>query len=394
MAQNDTDNPVDYWSDPTDDSTPRRKKKTDPVTGLPVDDYEDPAQPSDASSGPYGGTMDPSAKIGSLSPKIPKGGNINDPSYLDQLLAYYGRMPGANPSVANDPDYWRQAVASGRFKGDENYLIQRFMTPEGPPEGTASSSTGGDSSSAASPTSQSELSAFLQKWMESLVNAQSETARQRQGILDRLNALADQYSKPVSADDPNISASTQAYTGNVNRAVNDFQRRAAERAYAEGTTSGAFDSQIQNAVMQGGRSIGDFETGLMRDEMLSRRQSLMDVLNQSGSLLSAQDAADIQQKIAAVDAALKGRGIDVSETQGKDSLNLQKLLGLGSLDLQRVLGLGSLDLQRLLGTGNLANQNLSITNQNKQFYDRLGLDTANSTSSLDQILAALLLRGR
>lgn len=291
----------------------------------------------------------------------PGGGSINDPTYLSQLVAYYGNQPGVNPSVKNDPNYW--IGAAPRFGGDEAEFIRRMMTAEGPPEG----STGGSNVPTGGGTS--DLSSFLMQLMTAGRGNNTDPARS--ALLSRMNGLLDQYSQPVSADDPTIKASTQAYTGQVGRSVNRFKKQAAERAYAEGVPTGAFDSQIGNAELSGGRSIGDFETGMMRDEMMARRDKLMQTLQGAGQLLSAQDSADIQNKIANIDAVMKSRGLDLTD----------KGLDINSRGL---------DIQELLGKMGLGNQSKSIDNQNSQFYDKLGADEANQGSILDQILQTLL----
>lgn len=292
----------------------------------------------------------------------PGGGSINDPAYLSQLVAYYGTQPGSNPSVSRDPNYW--IGAAPRFGGDEAEFIRRMMSPEGPPEGGTASAGGGAASAPGG--GGSDLSSFL---MQLLMRGNgNSTDPARTALLGRMNALMDQYSQPVTADDPTIKASTQAYTGQVGRSLNAFKKQAAERAYAEGVPTGAFDSQIGNAQMAGGRAIGDNENQMMRDEMLSRRSNLMSTMQGAGSLLSAQDAADIQNKIANIDAVMKSRGLDIESDLGGKSLDLQKLLGLGGL----------------------SNQSTSINNQNNQFYDKLGADEADTGSSLDTILQGLL----
>lgn len=366
----------DDWQapDPLTLPTPRRIQSKSAIGGVdpsaPVDPTTsasaDPNSPAEIARlntiyGPGGtvfkkpfpnSTWDPTTETwqgGSLTK--PTGGNINDPAYLDQLLAYYGQQPGVNPSVTNDPGYWRQAVASGRFNGDEGYLIQRFMQPEGAPEG----STGG---SGGTGPDQSSLSSFLTNML--MQNQGNNTDPARAQLLQRLNAMMDQYSQPVSPDDPTIKASTDAYTGQVNRGVNDFKNTAAERAYAEGVPTGAFDSQIGNAEQAGGRAVGGFQAQLMNDELAARRANLQGALGASGGLLSAQDSADIQNKIANMDAALKASGLDLTNK----SLDITKLLGM---------------------TG--------LTQQNNQFYDQLGASTAGQGMTFDQWLQQYLTGG-
>lgn len=97
------------------------------------------------------------------------GGNLKDPAYVDQLLAYWGSQPGVNPSVANDPNYWRNKILSGELGGDENYIIGKFRTPEGAPAGGAggggTSTTGSGSGGFGGGTYEQAL-AFAQQYAQ------------------------------------------------------------------------------------------------------------------------------------------------------------------------------------------------------------------------------------
>jgi len=70
----------------------------------------------------------------------PTGGNLSDPNYAAQLVAYYANQPGANPSLKNDPNYWINKITSGELGTDTNYIVSKFMTPEGAPAGSTSNS--------------------------------------------------------------------------------------------------------------------------------------------------------------------------------------------------------------------------------------------------------------
>lgn len=404
MAKLDRYGNLDYGGDEYEVPDPKRR----PQPGDP--DYVDP------SGGGSQGITDPGARAGGVADPNdpaeidringiygPGGTALNKPgptsvwdpvkeawntppapeSGDDELLAFISQlagMPGADPSLAADPDYWFKAISSrgGLNAGNRQYWQDAAVGPtaffNNPNRETGGGAPAGGGGSTAAGAGNGNLSGLLMQ----LLSQGSRTSGDRSGILSRLMSLADQYAKPVSPDDPNIKASTDAYAGQVGRSVNRFRKTAAERAYAEGVPTGAFDAQIGNAEMAGGRAQGDFESGLMRDEMVSRRNALMSTLQSAGSLLSAQDSADIQSKIANMDAILRSQGLDVSNR---------------GLDIQQLLGMGSLDLQKLLGNRSLDNQGRQIDNQNNQFYDQFGADQANKGTSLDEILASLLLNG-
>jgi hypothetical protein len=72
--------------------------------------------------------------------------NTQDPSSVQAYISYYANQPGANPSLKNDPGYWQQKISSGELGSDPNYIIGKFMLPEG-----AGSPSGGAAGTLANP---------------------------------------------------------------------------------------------------------------------------------------------------------------------------------------------------------------------------------------------------
>lgn len=373
MAKLNDDGTLDFsendWQAP---AQPKKRIITDPSV-----EAGDPGGSGGAGSGGFDpGNPAPSVI---LPPSTPAATSAPDPDAdARAFIAKLAAMPGADPSLAADPDYWVRAYSSRGGLNDSNKQYWQdaavgptafFNNPNRESGGAAAPAGGGSATSAGSG---SQLSDYLLQLL--MGNQGNKTDPARAALMARINGLMDQYSQPVTAEDPTISASTQAYTGQVGRGVNAFKKTAAERSYAEGVPTGSFDAAIGNAEMSGGRSVGDFQTGLMRDETLSRRNSLMSTLQSAGGLLSAQDQADIQNKIANMDAVLKSAGIDVSNK---------------GLDITSQLGNKGLDIQKLLGTLTAGNSSTAITNQNNQFYDKLGTDTDYSQQMLNYLYHAL-----
>ncbi len=90
---------------------------------------------------PPGMVWDPTMANFVASPGGTSGGggaptlNTSDPASVAAYVAYYAKQPGANPSLANDPNYWIGKISSGELGQDPNYIIGKFMTPEGAPAG-------------------------------------------------------------------------------------------------------------------------------------------------------------------------------------------------------------------------------------------------------------------
>lgn len=404
MAQLNDDGSLDFsqddWQAPQVKKTTRQQTLTDPAmttNELPGDQAPQPAPiplPSPTAPAAPAATADPGNGTtwapGASQPTGAPAGQVWDPTmanfvnnpaaaaptgdaairaYISQLAG----MPGADPSLSNDPDYWVKAINSrgGLTDSNKQYWQDASVGPtaffNNPNREGAQTASGGGGTAAAGSGNNSQLSSLL---MQLLSQRGNSTDPARSALMSRLSGLMDQYSQPVTADDPTIKASTDAYTGQVNRSVDAYKKQAAERAYAEGVPTGSFDSQVGEATMAGGRSIGDAQSQMMRDEMLSRRQNLISTLNSASGLLSQQDQADIQSKIAAMDAVLKEQGIDVNSQLGNKGLDIQQLLGL-------------------LGAGN---QSTAIDNQNNQFYDQLGSTNANESAQIDLIMRELGLK--
>jgi hypothetical protein len=62
--------------------------------------------------------------------------NRSDPASVAAYVNYYASQPGANPSLKNDPNYWIGKISSGELGDDPNYIVSKFMLPEGAPAGS------------------------------------------------------------------------------------------------------------------------------------------------------------------------------------------------------------------------------------------------------------------
>ena len=61
----------------------------------------------------------------------PPQGNFSDPAYASSLVQYLSNLPGANPSLKADPNYWIGKITSGELGTDIGYITQKALQPEG-----------------------------------------------------------------------------------------------------------------------------------------------------------------------------------------------------------------------------------------------------------------------
>jgi hypothetical protein len=58
---------------------------------------------------------------------VPHGGSLSDRNYVASLVQYYGSQPGADPSLASNPQYWIDKIMSGELGTDEGYVIDKMQ---------------------------------------------------------------------------------------------------------------------------------------------------------------------------------------------------------------------------------------------------------------------------
>lgn len=192
-------------------------------------------------------------------------------------------------------------------------------------------------------TGNTALDAYLAQLMKDNADRKSNADAQRTELQGRIRGLEDKYSAPVTAQDDTIAPQVDAFRGETDRTLAAYREKMAERAHAEGLGSGAFDSAIGESTLAGGRATGNFQAGLMGQELTARRGALSDVMKQGEGLLGEQDTNDLQQRVATIDAELRNKGLN---------------------------------------------------NQNSQWYDKFAYDQGLDSAGLDAALAQLLLRGR
>ncbi len=294
-------------------------------------------QPEEGMWGPPSGvtpTAPGSSSSSTSSGTAPTGGNPTDPTYVAAAVKWLSQQPGADPTLASDPNYWAQKIIStGGWDGAGNtgYWTTRSKAGAGNTSGvSAGGGSGSGGSGLGGPGAVSPIS-------YSPYNANPM-------VSDAIQRLLKQGQSPVSASDPNIAGATAAYKAQADTATRGSRAALAERDAQEGLNSGgagsgSFDSAIQAQQEQEGRDVGSFSSNLVIQEIQARRQ---DVLN---ALQSAQG-------------------------EEKNALALQ------------------------LAQMNDALQRAGAGQQNQQFYDSLSSGMSNSSNSLNnQLLGSLLQNG-
>jgi hypothetical protein len=261
-----------------------------------------------------------------------------------------------------------------------------------------------------------------------LIDASQQTVPTTDGVnaafKARLLELLEQNPTSVSTTDPAVAAQSQAFRAAAERSALKNRAGLMEQASAQGIAdTEATRAQGRAIEQQTGQAIGANDAALIGQEIQARRgllQQALDMANQQGM---QQEANDLQRQIANLDAVLKSRGLDLTQsaqTLERDlatlDVNAKQYLAdldaqlrregystqerLAQLDAkiremgitsQQTLGTLELALRDKLGTGELNLGFLSTLLQNQQVNNKLGFDIGQWQSILnrDSLLAAM-----
>lgn len=293
-----------------------------------------------ASQNPGGGaTFDPNT--GQWSTPAGAGGGGGADAALRAQIAQWASMPGADPSLAADPDYWVRAINSrgGLNSGNTQYWQDASVGDKAFFRNPGRESQGGGGVTAGGGASGPDSGSALRNALIQMISQRSGPNAQRDALYGRLNALMDKYSQPVDENDPDIARSSDAYQGDVQRSLAGFREQAAERAHAEGVGTGAFDSQLGNAMQAGGRATGKYKTDLIDRERSARRAALSGALGQTIGLLGETDNNAQSGFASSLSGLLGQQGIDNQDDQFYDDLTSKMSSHANDLDtiLQELL---------------------------------------------------------
>jgi hypothetical protein len=189
----------------------------------------------------------------------------------------------------------------------------------------------------------------------------------QQSIMALLNRPSPEQAAANVAQSPQAAA----YRNAEQRQLAASRAQNAEQAGQNGLAgTGAFDSQTQGLKQASGERIAGFEANLADKAMTDRRAELMQGLQMAQSTGQFEQAQALQRELAATDAKLKERGLDLQQTGQENQFalgNAQNANTAQSIANQLHLGMGDLDLRKLLGM---------LQNQTTRYGIDVGANTA------------------
>lgn len=246
-----------------------------------------------------------------------KAGGLYDPSDLEGIkrnTSYENNAMTLDQALANQYNIYGQRKASDGGGGGQ----QQAQGGGGATDGTMS---------------------WIQNWFQqqqSKAEAADAERKQRADSLYNTWLGRSQQALSVDRNDPIIRQQTDAYRAQEERSKRNYLGDLAESSGPLANLRG----EQRMASERMGQRVGGMEAQLIGQELQTKRQEIAQALNAMGGLLSADQQANLQRELAALDAAIAQQGLSL-QNKGLDQNWQQALL------------------------------------QNNQFMSRLGLDAEN-----------------
>ena len=221
---------------------------------------------------------------GQQQPKTPWGG------FNAQNIGQYGYGVDLNP-LSQQTGIARDDLAQQR---------DAFLQPL---EQQYRSATGGGDATSANLTGSPEFQSFLggqmpknaspaQQWHATAAVAQGPTAGTGDALIQQLMARAQQG--PVTRNDPNVRAQSDAYAANEQRASRNYLGDVAEKAGPYANLQG----EQRMAAERVGQRTGAFEAELLGRETDARREEIQQALSMWGGMLSNDQRLTLERELA------------------------------------------------------------------------------------------------
>ncbi len=257
------------------------------------------------------------------------------PDYASQITQQYqtslGRAPTAEElasDTANAQKYGTggslladiAARASNTPGEDDRQLMVGGGTP--PPATSPATVSAPNTGVAGPPTTQSSYTAPKQpeyandQYMQQLMDyMDSQDTQNKERSDDLFKLWSDRASQSLALDrnDPVIRAQADAFSANQDRSARNYISDMAERSGPYSNLEGTRRMAAEHA----GQASGQYEAGLMGQELAARRKEISDALNGMSGQLSAEQTRTLQERLGLLDQAIKQQGIGL----GQDTLS-------------------------------------------------------------------------
>lgn len=301
-------------TDPTTQS-PSPVQSNQPGSGIPWNPGED-----HPSANPPGYSWDanmanfvPDAPTPAQTVTGPAAGGGNDA--LLKQISQWAAMPGADPSLANDPNYWVGAINSrgGLNAGNTQYWQNASVGPS-----AFFNNPNRESGAAATPTPASAPAPAPAAQASVAPNSGTSAYNEqmRQILLSQIQGLK----APTTAEDPDVAPAIGAFNTQSQRDQATNRDALAERYYAQGDNgsalnSGGFNTSVQQGLEKSAGDRANFTGSTILAVAQQKRSQLQQMLTTATNAGLTDAAQQIQAKIAEIDANLRQQGISNQASQ-------------------------------------------------------------------------------
>lgn len=257
---------------------------------------------------------------------------------LLKQIAQWAAMPGADPSLANDPNYWVGAINSrgGLNAGNTQYWQNASVGPS-----AFFNNPNRESGAAATPTPATAPAPVPAAQASVAPNSGTSAYNEqmRQILLSQIQGLK----APTTAEDPEVAPAIGAFNTQSQRDQATNRDALAERYYAQGDNgsalnSGGFNTSVQQGLEKSAGDRANFTGSTILAVAQQKRSQLQQMLTTATNAGLTDAAQQIQAKIAELDANLRQQGISnqasqFTQSQGQQNSQFGDSLGLNYAQL-------------------------------------------------------------
>lgn len=234
-------------------------------------------------------------------------GNVTDPNVLLQYIKNWSTQGQADPSLANDPNYWVKRITEtgGLSSANLDYWQKAAYGPSAfylNPGRESNNGTPGQVTPAPvqqpTPSANPQDDALRQQLIDSLIKRSTQSLS-----IDQNDPLIRQQADPLEAQmtrDAREALSGMAESGGPSANLEGEQRVMAERT---------------------GQAKGQLESSLIGNELTARRQEIQSALSGMQGLLTADQQMALEKELGYLDDATKRIGLSNSFALGTAGLN-------------------------------------------------------------------------
>lgn len=225
----------------------------------------------------------------------------------DQMERLRGIYNGADPNGELQRMITAERARNPRAdEGDDNVLRGLF---------------GGSSGHAAGNTGGGGIDDYLQQMFQQQSSAYNDQKAWRDQMRANIMSSIENASRPVDENDPIIKKASQVYAGQTGDVLAQQKEQIAAARAGGGASSGSTDAAMTGSYENMAKARAGNTTGMMTQELQSRRQQLTSLLNTGAGVLTADENRALQDQLGTLDARIRQQQTSNQNNQFYDNMN-------------------------------------------------------------------------